>query len=57
VKITFNNTEIVAILMDYMQSKLPGNYTCELKTYTYDPVCVFESVDDQLTLPGVPDAL
>lgn len=45
-KITLNNAEIVTILVNYMQDKFPNKYTCELKTYTYDPVVIFETVEE-----------
>ena len=45
-KITLNNAEIVTILVNYMQDKFPGKYTCELKTYTYDPVVIFETIEE-----------
>ena len=45
-KITLNNAEIVTILINYMQDKFPGKYTCELKTYTYDPVEIFETIEE-----------
>ena len=31
-KITLNNAEIVTILVNYMEGKFPGKYTCELLT-------------------------
>jgi len=46
VKITLNNAEIVTILVNYMEGKFPGKYTCELKAYTYDPVVIFETVEE-----------
>ena len=47
-KITLNNAEIVTILINYMQDKFPGKYTCELKTYTYDPVVIFETIEETI---------
>ena len=43
-KITLNNAEIVTILVNYMEGKFPGKYTCELKTY--DPVVIFETIEE-----------
>ena len=36
----------MTILVNYMQDKFPGKYTCELKTYTYDPVVIFETIEE-----------
>ncbi len=47
-KITLNNAEIVTILVNYMEGKFPGKYTCELKTYTYDPVVIFETIEETI---------